>query len=57
MIKRSHIFLDLPQKQIELIFDYVMHVGKGTKENAESMKALINQMYGDSKGGKNILTG
>ncbi len=46
------IFLSLSIEQAKRIFEYVLYVGKGTKQNAQDMKAAMNQLYGEKKAAK-----
>ena len=49
MEQHPNIFVSLPTAQANFIFEYILHVGKGTPANASTMKATMNQLYGKAK--------
>ena len=46
------IFVSLSENQIVVLYEYSLCVGKGTKENANTMKEAIQRTYGESKATK-----
>ena len=45
----AKLFVSLSIEQARFVFEYVLHLGKGKPENAESMKTAMNQVYGETK--------
>ena len=52
MEQKPNIFLSLPTAQATFIFEYILHVGKGTPANASTMKTAMNRIYGENKAQK-----
>ena len=52
MVKNSGIFISLSPQQVLLMYEYAMHIGKGTPENAKNMKTSIQETLGPKKSKK-----
>ena len=52
MLESPNIFVSLSEQQAKLLFEYVIFVGKGNKENAENMEQAIRKIYGQEKAKK-----
>lgn len=49
---RPEIFVSLSQAQAGYMYEYILFVGNGTKENANAMKEAIQQTYEEPKAAK-----
>ncbi len=52
MEENARIFLSLSSKQVSLAYEYAVHVGKGTSENAHTMKTAIQKIFTPPKAKK-----
>ena len=52
MYANSKIFVTLSETQARFMYEYVLFVGSGTKENANTMNEAIQQTYGADKATK-----
>ncbi len=52
MNAHPEIFVSLSSNQAGFVFEYILHLGKGTPENAKIMKTAISQVYGHKKAEK-----
>ena len=52
MHSHPQILLSLSPTQAGFVFEYILHLGKGTPQNAEAMKATMNQMSETPQGEK-----